>query len=724
MTYTIENGVIFSYSERGDEDTAILPADAAGIGQRAFADAPFRRILLPEGLQRIEAGAFSGCASLEELEIPASVHSISTGAFSGCASLEKVALPEQLPVYGEHLFTGCPSLRLIKGLQSGSAAEYDPGKGVLTLHSSGGGCSSCLAGFFVDSALLRGGTVLRCLDEGGKCLWALWLPGGESSDGLREGLRSLLYTAGPVRFSAYDDLYRCVKDPRNRMYFALYRLLYPVEMDQAVSIMFRNQLRRSADECACALIEDGRMEELRAAAAAGLLNRAGEESVLRCAALHGCEEAVRAALAARPDGDDRMEKLTSAQVRALNSPVYARLRERQEKLRRASLERLARSEGGLGQLLLNAVRADDRTRVRYYLASNYLDASVLFDAAALTIQNNDVYMLQDLTESAHGFTPSQAALLLEQAVIGGKTEIVTFLCAALPEIGTYNRALGYAMRQADFRMAQAILQRKDQRLKTAESVRAEFTRRMDRPEQAEMARCVIDLGFVEYSYFDDDFRYFFLNTGRNGLVGDEFYETHYVLVRLAGIPERIAFLHKMADAGLFGEEELRYLCYLAADADEIPLAKELVSMGVSGFDVRRCSVIANQQTILDSLGDMFTSNPKRPSDEKFSFIISQLKPGEKLKLQVRYLLKTANVGRALTILKHSSPENCEDMALTIRYFTEHNSLEAIELLCQWGLSDECFLEAQAMKNTEIVAWILNYQNLNGGHEDVDDRFDL
>jgi hypothetical protein len=23
-----------------------------------------------------------------------------------------------------------------------------------------------------------------------------------------------------------------------------------------------------------------------------------------------------------------------------------------------------------------------------------------------------------------------------------------------------------------------------------------------------------------------------------------------------------------------------------------------------------------------------------------------------------------------------------------------------------------------------TAWILNYQNLNGGHEDVDDRFDL
>ena len=80
--------------------------------------------------------------------------------------------------------------------------------------------------------------------------------------------------------------------------------------------------------------------------------------------------------------------------------------------------------------------------------------------------------------------------------------------------------------------------------------------------------------------------------------------------------------------------------------------------------------------------------------------------------------------RALAILKHSSLEDCEDVHLTIEYFVEHNSLEAIELLCNWGKADECFEVARAHENTEIVAWILNYQNAHVGHTEVEDRFEI
>jgi hypothetical protein len=214
-----------------------------------------------------------------------------------------------------------------------------------------------------------------------------------------------------------------------------------------------------------------------------------------------------------------------------------------------------------------------------------------------------------------------------------------------------------------------------------------------------------------------------LNTNRNGLIGDEFYETHYTLVKLAGTEERIAFIRKMHEAGFFGQKELNYLCYLAADADEIDIAEALVQMGAD-FDVKTCSIEANQQTVLEELSDMFTSNPHRPSDEKFAFILSRLKPGEKMKLQVKYLLKTANVSRALAILKHSSLENVEDVPMTIDYFVRHNSLEAIELFCQWGRADECFEAARTLENTEIVAWILNYQHATGTREDIRDRFEI
>ena len=723
MNYETENGFVLSYTAEEGEKAAVLPEGVIGIGQRAFADAPLERIDLPDGLQKIEAEAFSGCFALTELKLPASVNSISTGAFSGCASLARVWLPEGLGAYGEHIFSACPVLRRVDGLESGSWCEYDPKAALLSLHQRGGYVGALPAGCFVDSALLRGGTVLEALDDAGARQWALWLPAGESSADLKEGIRDLLYSASSVRFSAYDDLYRCVKDPKNRLLFAIYRLLYPVDMAPEVSIMLRNQLRRGASECVCALIEDGRMAELRAAAQAGFLDRAKLEDILPCAAQHGCEAEVRALFENKSAENDQFQSLNAAQVRMLNKPVYERLMKRQEKMRRASLERLAQREGGLEQLLREAVLSDDRNRVRFYLSSSFIDAKVLFDCAGLAVKSGDIFMLQDLIEGMHGLDGEKAGLLLEQAAIAGKTDVVKYLCSSLDAITPYNRALGYALRQADFAMAHAILSRDDQRLKTARDIREEFVQRMNKPSQAELSRLVIDLIFVEYSYFDDDFRYFFLNNGRNGLVGDEFYDTHYTLVRLAGVEERIAFIHKMAEAGHFTKKHLDYLCYLATDADEIPIAQDLVNMGAD-FDVKECSIIANQQTILEYLGDLFTSNPRRPSDEKFAFIISRLKPGETLKMQVKYLLKTANVRRALAILKHSSLADCEDVHLTIEYFVEHNSLEAIELLCSWGKADECFEVARAHENTEIVAWILNYQNAHVGHTEVEDRFEI
>ena len=723
MNYEVKNGFVLTYTAGEDEKAVVLSEEITGIGQRAFTDAAFESFELPLGLEKIESEAFSGCSAVTEFRLPSSVSSISSGAFSKCASLTRVWLPDRLPAYGEQLFSACPALRRIDGVDSGSWAEYDLKAGRLSLHLRSGQVGALLAGCFYDSNLLRAGTVLDVFDESDRLVWSLWLPVGESSVDLREGILTQLYTVHEAKLSKYDELYRCVKDPKNRLYFALYRLLYPVDMTQEVSIMLRNHLRRSASECVCTLITDGRMNELRAAAAAGLLDRASMDVILPCAAEYDCEEEVKALFSGKSAEKDEFQHLNAAQIRTLNQPIYERLMKRQEKMRRASLERLAQQEGGMEQLLREAVLSGDRNRVRYYLSGSYIDASILFDCAILAVNSGDIFMLQDLIDGMHGIDPDKAGQLLEQAVIVGKISVVQYLCSHIPEITPYNRALGYAMRQADFSMAHSILSRSDQRLKTAQDIRQEFVSRMNQPSMAEISRVIIDLIFVEYSYFDDDFRYFFLNNGRNGLVGDEFYETHYTLVKLAGTEERISFIHKMIDAGHFTAKHLSYLCYLATDADEIPIAKALSSMGIE-FDVEECSIIGNQQTVLHYLGDLFTSNPRRPSDEKFAFIISLLKPGETLKLQSKYLLNTADVRRALAILKHSSLEDCEDIALTIDFFVQHNSLEAIEILCGWGKADECFEVARACENTEIVAWILNYQNQHVGHAEIEDRFDL
>ena len=725
MRFDIQNGFVLSVSEASGEKEAVVPAGVTGLGQRALADTAFETVRLPEGLKKIESGALAGCAALRELELPASVQSVSAGAFSGCVALARVRLSENMPLYGEQLFTGCTALRRAEGTDSGSWAEYEPKTAVLTLHQLGGWKGTVLAGLFVDSALLRSGTVLECLDEAGKRLWALWLPVGEQSAELKERLRDQLYSAEPFRFAALDELFRSLKEEKNKLLYALLRLLYPLELSGEVEIMLRNLLRRWATACARYLVEDGRLELLKAGVEAGLLDGADQAELLPLAEEKGCAGELRELFTGKSAAEaESVETLTPVQIKMLNSPVYARLMERKEKLRRASLERMAKNGESLEQLLREGVRADDRAKVRYYLSGSVVDAAVLYECALLAIENDDIYMLQDLIEAMHGLEPMQAGLLLEHAAVGGKTGVVRFLCANLAEIIPFNRALGYALRQASFDMADAILKREDQKLTTAKMIRDVYVARMNKPEQAELERRIVDLGYIDYNYYDDDFRYMLLNTNRNGLIGDEFYETHYTPVKLAGTEERITFIRRMKEAGYFGDKELSYLCYLACDADEIAIAQALVELGAPDFDVKRCSIEANQQTVLEELGDMLTSNPARPSDEKFAFILSRLKPGEKMKMQVKYLLKTANVSRALAILKHSSLENVEDVPMTIDYFVRHNSLEAVELFCQWGKADDCFEAARTLENTEIVAWILDYQNRHGTRADIQDRFEL
>ena len=62
-----------------------LPKLLTAIEEEAFAGDTFVCVVLPDGCQRIEAGAFRGCTQLQYIEIPASVTAISDTAFEGCS---------------------------------------------------------------------------------------------------------------------------------------------------------------------------------------------------------------------------------------------------------------------------------------------------------------------------------------------------------------------------------------------------------------------------------------------------------------------------------------------------------------------------------------------------------------------------------------------------------------------------------------------------------------
>lgn len=71
-----------------------------------------RRIILPDGVKRIEEGAFAYCINLEEINIPSSLQYLGTYAFSDCVSLktDPLIFPEGFERFGQLVFSDCSSL--------------------------------------------------------------------------------------------------------------------------------------------------------------------------------------------------------------------------------------------------------------------------------------------------------------------------------------------------------------------------------------------------------------------------------------------------------------------------------------------------------------------------------------------------------------------------------------------------------------------------------------
>ena len=62
--------------------------------------------VIPDGVKRIDSGAFNKCKNLTRVIIPEGVESIGTSAFSGCSKLVDVILPDSIISIGEDAFEG------------------------------------------------------------------------------------------------------------------------------------------------------------------------------------------------------------------------------------------------------------------------------------------------------------------------------------------------------------------------------------------------------------------------------------------------------------------------------------------------------------------------------------------------------------------------------------------------------------------------------------------
>ncbi|MDE6633011.1 MAG: leucine-rich repeat protein, partial [Muribaculaceae bacterium] len=123
--------------------TLSLPSTLKSIGFDAFRECDFTgSLILPDGLEHIEGGAFCGCNHfVGDLHIPNSIIELGEGALAGMTGLTgRIVLPEKLTEISGSLFsnTNVTSIEWPKNLQviSGDAFSGVDFKGIVTLPQS------------------------------------------------------------------------------------------------------------------------------------------------------------------------------------------------------------------------------------------------------------------------------------------------------------------------------------------------------------------------------------------------------------------------------------------------------------------------------------------------------------------------------------------------------------------------------------------------------------
>ena len=94
-----ENGFIFSSHREmkayvGDKETVTLPLNYNGQRYMINYIRGVKKVIIPDGMTRIDNSAFNGCATLLEMVIPASVTEIGDSSLGSCRNLVKISVDE------------------------------------------------------------------------------------------------------------------------------------------------------------------------------------------------------------------------------------------------------------------------------------------------------------------------------------------------------------------------------------------------------------------------------------------------------------------------------------------------------------------------------------------------------------------------------------------------------------------------------------------------------
>ena len=95
----------------GDAPYVIIPDGVKKIGANAFSgNENLYEVVIPEGVTAIRRMAFYNCKNLANVELPSTLETIEYQSFGGCASLVNIDLPEGLVSIGNLAFYDCSAL--------------------------------------------------------------------------------------------------------------------------------------------------------------------------------------------------------------------------------------------------------------------------------------------------------------------------------------------------------------------------------------------------------------------------------------------------------------------------------------------------------------------------------------------------------------------------------------------------------------------------------------
>ena len=97
--------------------TTVIPEGIVAIGASAFSQSNIgangRTIVIPEGVEYIDEGAFELCYELTDVQFPSTLKYIFNSAFYECTSLENFILPRNIELVDMYAFANCLSLTSI-----------------------------------------------------------------------------------------------------------------------------------------------------------------------------------------------------------------------------------------------------------------------------------------------------------------------------------------------------------------------------------------------------------------------------------------------------------------------------------------------------------------------------------------------------------------------------------------------------------------------------------